>query len=248
MVLSMQRVFVVGGFIRGSKDEKGNVFSVPSNKYAEFNMFLDPLAAKVLLESRLNITLIPLAAQRKVASFEGVLGALEQCTHRTPESTFVHRLLSMLKKFLRKDRLYHHMVNNLFLDHLVTYRHSCSFIMLHYIWCNPNSRKLFNSFWLFPLLQDIFLGEVLGSVYMVQGPELKPSVKVKPLSVVANTAKSTHGQISASKKNAKILNVLDNVNSGIYYTRLANSLSNKKQSAVVGSFEEQKSIWSRLQK
>jgi hypothetical protein len=83
---------------------------------------------------------------------------------------------------------------------------------------------------------------------MVQGPELKPSVKVKPLSVVANTAKSTHGQISASKKNAKILNVLDNVNSGIYYTRLANSLSNKKQSAVVGSFEEQKSIWSRLQK
>jgi hypothetical protein len=83
---------------------------------------------------------------------------------------------------------------------------------------------------------------------MVQGPELKPYVKEKPLSVVANTAKSTDGQISASKKNAKILNVLDNVNSEIYYTRLANSLSNKKQSAVVGSFEEQKSIWSRLQK
>jgi hypothetical protein len=83
---------------------------------------------------------------------------------------------------------------------------------------------------------------------MVQGPELKPSVKVKPLSVVANTAKSTDGQILASKKSAKILNVLDNVNSGIYYTRLANSLSNTKQSAVVGSFEEQKSIWSRPQK
>jgi inosine-uridine nucleoside N-ribohydrolase len=45
------------------------VFSVPSNKYAEFNMFLffegnrrefnmflDPLAAKIVLESRLNIT------------------------------------------------------------------------------------------------------------------------------------------------------------------------------------------------
>jgi inosine-uridine nucleoside N-ribohydrolase len=133
MVLSMQRVYVVGGFIRGSRDEKGNVFSVPSNKYAEFNMFLDPLAAKVVLESRLNITLIPLATQRKVASFEGVLVALEKCTHHTPESTFVHRLLSMLKKLQRKDKLYHHMVNDLFLDHLITYCHSCSFIMLHYI-------------------------------------------------------------------------------------------------------------------
>jgi len=42
----MQRVYVVGGLLRDGSDEKGNVFTVPSNRYAEFNMFFDPLAAK----------------------------------------------------------------------------------------------------------------------------------------------------------------------------------------------------------
>jgi hypothetical protein len=73
-------------------------------------------------------------------------------------------------------------------------------------------------------------------------------VKVKPLSVVANTDESTDGQILASMNSVKLLNVVYNVNSRIYYNKLANSLSNKKQSAVVGSFEGQKSIWSRPQK
>jgi hypothetical protein len=34
--------------------------------------------------------------QGKIASFEGVLGALEQSTEHTPEANFVHGLLSML--------------------------------------------------------------------------------------------------------------------------------------------------------
>ncbi|KAK9094307.1 hypothetical protein Scep_025776 [Stephania cephalantha] len=34
-------VFVVGGHISHGNNDKGNVFTVPSNKYAEFNMFLD---------------------------------------------------------------------------------------------------------------------------------------------------------------------------------------------------------------
>ncbi|KAK3135728.1 hypothetical protein QOZ80_5BG0422670 [Eleusine coracana subsp. coracana] len=200
----IEKVYVVGGLIRESGNVKGNVFSVQSNKYAEFNMFLDPLAAKIVLESSLNITLVPLATQQKVASFKGVLGALEQCTLRTPEATFVHRLLSLLQELQRKERLYHHL--------------------------------------------DIFVGEVLGAVYMVRGSELKPAMKVKTISVVVNTTKSTDGQILVSMKSAKLLNVLDNLNSGIYYNILANSLSNKKQSAVIGSFEEQKTIWSRPQK
>ncbi|TVU19339.1 hypothetical protein EJB05_35483, partial [Eragrostis curvula] len=200
----IERVYVVGGFIRDRENEKGNVSSVPSNKYAEFNMFLDPLAAKIVLKSRLNITLIPHTTQLKVASFDSVLGALEQRTQHTPEATFVHGLLSLLQDLRRKERLYHHM--------------------------------------------DVFLGEVLGAVYMVQGSDLKPSVKVMPISVVAKTTKSTDSQIVVSTKSAKLLNVLDNLNIGIYYNRLANSLSNKKQSAIVGSFEEQKAIWSRPQK
>jgi inosine-uridine nucleoside N-ribohydrolase len=110
----MQRVYVVGGLIRDGGDEKGNVFTVPSNRYAEFNMFLDPLAAKTVLESSLNITLIPLTVQRKVASFEGVLGALKQRTQHTPESKLVHRLLLLLHQLQRKQKIYHHMVSDLY--------------------------------------------------------------------------------------------------------------------------------------
>lgn len=111
--LYVQRVYVVGGVVRDGGDDRGNVFTVPSNRYAEFNMFLDPLAAKTVLESGLNITLIPLNVQRKVASFEGVLGALKQHTQHTPESKLVRRLLLLLQQLQREQRkFYHHMVNN----------------------------------------------------------------------------------------------------------------------------------------
>jgi inosine-uridine nucleoside N-ribohydrolase len=96
------------------RDDEGNMFSVPSNRCAEFNLFLDLLATETVLKSRLNTTLIPLATQRKVASFEGVLGALEQCTEHTSEVTFVHMDCSTI------DCMYHHMVNDPFLDSLVT--------------------------------------------------------------------------------------------------------------------------------
>ena len=102
-----------------------------------------------------------------------------------------------------------------------------------------------NTSWSF---QDIFLGEVLGAVYMVQGSNLEPSVKVKPVSIVANTTESTDGQIFARRMSANQLKILYNLNNGVYYNHLANSLANDKQSAVVGSFEEQKAIWSRPQK
>ncbi|CAM0955554.1 unnamed protein product [Alopecurus aequalis] len=196
----IERVYVVGGLIRDGGKERGNVFTVPSNRYAEFNMFLDPLAAKTVIESNLNITLIPLTAQRKAASFGAVLDALEQ-TQPTPESKFVHGLFSLLNELRSKDKLYHHV--------------------------------------------DIFLGEVFGAVYMVQGSDLKSSVKLYPISVVADTTKCTDGQIVISKQSPKMAKVLSDFSGEIYYSRLANSLANEKQSAVIGSFEEQMAIWSR---
>lgn len=111
----MQKVYVVGGHIRDENDSKGNVFTVPSNRYAEFNMFLDPLAAKTILESSLDIALIPLSSQRRAASFPSILEALMHADH-TPESSFVHHLLLLLHDLQLKHRLYRHMVNvcNLF--------------------------------------------------------------------------------------------------------------------------------------
>uniref|UniRef100_N1R5B1 Inosine/uridine-preferring nucleoside hydrolase domain-containing protein n=1 Tax=Aegilops tauschii TaxID=37682 RepID=N1R5B1_AEGTA len=196
----IERVYVVGGLIRHEGHEKGNVFTVPTNRYAEFNMFLDPLAAKTVLESNLNITLIPLTAQRKVASFGSVLEALKQ-TQQTPESKFAQELFSLLKELQSREKLYHHV--------------------------------------------DIFLGEVLGAVYMVQGSDLKSTVMPKRISVVANTTRSADGQIVISNQSSNLVHALSDFDGDIYYNRLANSLANKKQSAIVANFEEQKAIWSR---
>jgi inosine-uridine nucleoside N-ribohydrolase len=108
-----QSVFVVGGHIRDEIDSKGNVFTIPSNRYAEFNMFLDPLAATIVLESALDITLIPLKSQRKAASFPHLLEALKHAQH-TPESSFVLHLLSLLHNLQQKYQLYHHVVMSAF--------------------------------------------------------------------------------------------------------------------------------------
>jgi inosine-uridine nucleoside N-ribohydrolase len=88
----------------------GNAFTDPSNRYAEFNMYLDPLAAKTVLQSTLDITLIPLSSQRKAASFQAIIDALKHSDH-TPESKFVHRLLVLLHDLQQKHKLYHHMVS-----------------------------------------------------------------------------------------------------------------------------------------
>ncbi|KAH6816538.1 Inosine-uridine preferring nucleoside hydrolase family protein [Perilla frutescens var. frutescens] len=48
----IEEIYVVGG----QKTEKGNVINILSNEDAEFNMFLDPLAAKGDFKSRYNVT------------------------------------------------------------------------------------------------------------------------------------------------------------------------------------------------
>ncbi|KAJ6828308.1 uncharacterized protein M6B38_364125 [Iris pallida] len=104
----IQEVYVVGGHIIDAQGTEGNIFTVPSNKYAEFNMFLDPLAAKTVLESDIDINLIPLSAQREVTSFPTILQSL-QLTNKTPESIFTHELLSLLHKLQQSHQLYNHM-------------------------------------------------------------------------------------------------------------------------------------------
>lgn len=109
--LFLQSVFIVGGHIVDSGEERGNVFTVPSNRYSEFNFFLDPLAAKTVIDSGLDVTLIPLGAQRKVDSFPSVLRALETA-HRTPELTFVLSLLSTMNQLQQKSHRYRHVVSS----------------------------------------------------------------------------------------------------------------------------------------
>ncbi|AES64299.2 inosine-uridine preferring nucleoside hydrolase [Medicago truncatula] len=104
----IQEVYVVGGHISRSANDKGNVFSVPSNKYAEFNMFLDPLAAKAVFQSEVNITFIPLSIQQKASSFSSTLRWLSQI-EKTPETVFSKRILSRLRRLKKIHHRYQHM-------------------------------------------------------------------------------------------------------------------------------------------
>ena len=102
-------MYIVGGHISHGHWDKGNVFTVSSNKYAEFNMFLDPVAAKKVFDSKLNITLIPLGIQRRVSSLPRILARLQEAK-RTPEAKFASRLLSRLHHLQELHHLYNHMV------------------------------------------------------------------------------------------------------------------------------------------
>lgn len=105
----LQEIFVVGGHIRGQKTEKGNLLSIPSNEDAELNMFLDPLAAKAVFESRHNITLVPLQVQRRVSRLDEALERLHT-TGKTPEALFAARLLSRMDQLRRTHHRYQHVV------------------------------------------------------------------------------------------------------------------------------------------
>ncbi|XP_058758343.1 nucleoside hydrolase 3-like [Vicia villosa] len=103
----IQEVYVVGGHISESVNDQGNLFSVPSNKYSEFNMFLDPIAAKTVFESEVNITVVPLGIQRKASSFPSTLNLFRR-TQETPEAVFSKRLLSSLLLLKKSHHRYQH--------------------------------------------------------------------------------------------------------------------------------------------
>lgn len=132
--MSLQEVYVVGGHISHGKTDKGNVPNIDLNDYTELNMFLDPLAAKTVFESSLDITLIPLGVQRRVSSFPEILERLRKM-NTTPEALFAQRLLSRLYHLKETHRRYQHTVRVLILACISTFEHH-----------NPR-RKALLSFW-----------------------------------------------------------------------------------------------------
>ncbi|XP_020580617.1 uncharacterized protein LOC110024767 [Phalaenopsis equestris] len=194
----IQSLYIVGGHIAGNYRDEGNLFTVPSNRYAEFNMYLDPLASKTIFESDVDINLIPLHAQRQVVSFPKILSILE-LAEKTPESEFSHHLLSLLHKLQQEHKVYSHM--------------------------------------------DIFLGEILGAVFLASQPYLDSQMQVKPVRVMTGNM-ATDGQLFVDEKKGNFVNILDNLNSEAYYSQYAKYLSEMNQTAVIGSFEQQKKQWS----
>jgi hypothetical protein len=94
------------------------------------------------------------------------------------------------------------------------------------------------------LLQDTFAGEILGALVLAgDHSALKPTLQVKPIKVFAKGVESNDGQTVIDKKHGKPIKILENVNPTAYYDLFANQLGDAKQSAVVGSFGDQRRMW-----
>ncbi|KAK6130423.1 hypothetical protein DH2020_035833 [Rehmannia glutinosa] len=92
---------------------------------------------------------------------------------------------------------------------------------------------------------DIFLGEILGAVILAGNNSfLKTTYAANNVEVLATGAESEDGRIIIDQKRGSYVKVLENVDPMACYDSFANQLGDEKQSAVIGSFEEQRRIWS----
>jgi pyrimidine-specific ribonucleoside hydrolase len=84
-----EMIYIMGGALNVT----GNVwYSGIDNQVAEWNIYIDPLAAQIVFESGVPLTLVPLDATNKVpANLEFV--RLLQANRHTPEADFVYQIL-----------------------------------------------------------------------------------------------------------------------------------------------------------
>lgn len=97
------------------------------------------------------------------------------------------------------------------------------------------------------LSQDIFLGEILGAVVIggADHSDLELRFGKESVQIHANGNETEDGKIIVNEEQkGRSVRVLKNVSSEAFHDRFADQLGKKKQSAVIGSFEEQKRIWS----
>ncbi|XP_078441079.1 inosine-uridine preferring nucleoside hydrolase family protein isoform X2 [Wolffia australiana] len=112
----IQDIYIVGGHVVDGGEERGNVFSVPENKHSEFNFFLDPDAAKIVIESMADVTLVPLGVQRMVNAFPLMLERLAEEPRSTAEMAFTVNLLSTMDRLRRANSRYR---NDMFLGEVI---------------------------------------------------------------------------------------------------------------------------------
>lgn len=92
--------------------------------------------------------------------------------------------------------------------------------------------------------QDMFLGEILGAFFLVEGSNLSYEVLEKSIKVLSNNNISEDGQVIKDDDYGKLVKIITDIKEEAYYTNFANSLSSETQSAVIGSSDEQTKLWS----
>ena len=90
----------------------------------------------------------------------------------------------------------------------------------------------------------MFLGELIGAVFLVQQSHINHSITERAISVSSGHV-DTDGQTVLHQTNGKLVKVLDHLDANAYYTEVAKLLNAKKQSAVIASFDAQKRMWNK---
>lgn len=88
------------------------------------------------------------------------------------------------------------------------------------------------------------MGEVLGAVILAgDRSSLKPTFSIKPIKVFAEGVESKDGYTYVDNA-GKSVKLLETVDPRAFYDLFSHQLGNENQSAVIGSFDDQKRMWS----
>lgn len=88
------------------------------------------------------------------------------------------------------------------------------------------------------------MGEIVGAMLLTDvNRSLRPSFSTNSIKVTYDGKDDKDGQTYIDKA-GKSMKILDIVDPQALYSLFSHQLGNKNQSAVVGSFEDQKKIWS----
>ena len=102
IVDKLKMIYIMGGAL----DVPGNIevsgVSI-KNRYAEWNIYIDPYATAIVFQSGAPITLVPLDATNRMPLS---VAFYERFQASTPAANFVHRTLTRLKPLIKKNEYY----------------------------------------------------------------------------------------------------------------------------------------------
>lgn len=105
IVSGIQEIVIMGGAVRTPGNLADGGVLKTDNKTAEWNIFVDPLAASIVFRSGAPIRLIPLDATNKVPIDPAFLKAFEAAA-RAPLARFVAQVLETDRKFIEEGYFY----------------------------------------------------------------------------------------------------------------------------------------------
>ncbi len=104
-VSAIQEIVIMGGAVRAAGNlADGDVFKT-DNRTAEWNMFVDPLAARLVFQSGIQIRLVPLDATNRVPIAPAFLKEFDART-RSPLGRFVAQVLAADREMIDRGYFY----------------------------------------------------------------------------------------------------------------------------------------------